>query len=225
MTIETIDPQHPLCFDHITLTDRPLIVCDIDEVVLEFVTPFQTFLKAGGRELLPRSFRLHGNIVPLGSTEPVPDAMVPTLLEDFFQTQDAWQTPARQAAETLADLSGEADIVFLTAMPPRHTEVRRRLLDRHGLSAYPLLATEAPKGPVVRQLHDARDVPVVFIDDILRNLESVRAHAPDCLLIRLMANAEFLAMAPAPSEGIESAADWADAARIIRRHLQHGSHL
>lgn len=219
MTIETIDPQSPLCFDHVRLTDRPLIVCDIDEVVLEFVTPFQNFLKSRGRELLPRSFRLHGNIVNLENGEPVPDAMVPTLLEDFFLTQDAWQTPAVQATETLADLAGEADIVFLTAMPPRHTEVRRRLLDQHGLSAYPLLATEAPKGPVVRQLHDARDVPVAFIDDILRNLESVRDHAPDCLLIRLMANAEFLAMAPAPTRGIESADSWDDAARIIRQHF------
>ncbi|PYE35669.1 hypothetical protein C8J35_10248 [Rhizobium sp. PP-F2F-G38] len=219
MTSKTIDPQPPLCFDHIELTDRPLIVCDIDEVVLEFVTPFQNFLKSGGRELLPLSFRLHGNIVQLETGEPVPDAMVPTLLEDFFLTQDVWQTPASQVAETLADLSNEADIVFLTAMPPRHTEVRRQLLDRYGLSAYPLLATEAPKGPVVKQLHDARDVPVAFIDDILRNLESVREHAPDCLLIRLMANAEFLAMAPAPTQGIESAENWDDAARIIRRHF------
>ena len=219
MTIETIDPNTPLCFDHIALTDRPLIVCDIDEVVLEFVTPFQNFLKSSGRDLLPRSFRLHGNIVHMESGEPVPDAMVPTLLEDFFLSQDVWQTPAEQVAETLADLSGEADIVFLTAMPPRHTDVRRRLLDRHGLSAYPLLATEAPKGPVVKRLHDARDVPVAFIDDILRNLESVREHAPDCLLIRLMANVEFLAMAPVPSHGIESAANWNDAARIIRKHF------
>ncbi|KQR73456.1 MULTISPECIES: hypothetical protein [unclassified Rhizobium] len=219
MTIETFDPQAPLSFDHITLTDRPLIVCDIDEVVLEFVTPFQNFLRAGGRDLVPRSFRLHGNIVQKDNGEPVADATVATLIEDFFLKQDAWQTPAHQVAETLEDLSGAADIVFLTAMPPRHTEIRRRLLDQHGLSAYPLLATEAPKGPVVRQLHDARDVPVVFIDDILRNLESVREHAPDCLLIRLMANATFLAMAPAPDDGIETAADWHEAARIIRQHL------
>lgn len=219
MTSETFDPHAPLCFDHIALTDRPLIVCDIDEVVLEFVTPFQNFLKSGGRELLPRSFRLHGNIVQQETGEPVPDAMVPVLLEEFFLTQDTWQTPASKVAETLADLSGEADIVFLTAMPPRHTEVRRRLLDRHGLSAYPLLATEAPKGPVVKRLHDARDVPVAFIDDILRNLESVREHAPDCLLIRLMANAEFLAMAPTPGNGIESADSWDAAARIIRQHF------
>lgn len=219
MTADTIEPQAPLCLDHISLTDRPLIVCDIDEVVLEFVTPFQNFLKSGGWELLPRSFRLHGNIVQLGSREPVPDTMVPTLLEDFFLAQDEWQTPASTVAETLADLSSDADIVFLTAMPPRHTEVRRKLLDRHGLSAYPLLATEAPKGPVVKRLHDARDVPVAFIDDILRNLESVREHAPDCLLIRLMANAEFLAMAPAPTAGITSAKNWDDAARVIRQHF------
>ena len=210
--------HEPVQLDHITLTDRPLVVCDIDEVVLEFLTPFQNFLRASGRELLPRSFRLHGNVVHTGSGDVIADSHVTALLEDFFLTQDAWQTPAHAVAETLADLSREADIVFLTAMPPRHTEVRRRLLDQHSLP-YPLLATEAPKGPVVKRLMDARDVPVAFIDDILRNLHSVREHAPECLLIRLMANAEFRAMAPVPEDGIESADSWQDAARLIRAHF------
>lgn len=214
----SIPSDAPVSLDHIRLTDRPLIVCDIDEVVLEFVTPFRNFLQSSGRELLPRSFRLHGNVVHIGSGTTVPDAHVSTLLEDFFLAQDDWQVPAAGVAETLAELSDDADIIFLTAMPPRHTEVRRRLLNRHGL-CYPLLATEEPKGPVVRRLHDARDVPVAFIDDILRNLESVREHAPDCLLIRLMANAEFRAMAPVPGEGIESAESWDDAVRIIRKHF------
>jgi hypothetical protein len=212
-------PITPLCLAHVTLGDRPLIVCDIDEVVLEFVTPFGRFLQSSGRALLPRSFRLHGNIVHSTSGETMSDATVSALLEDFFLAQDLWQTPADRVAETLDDLSAEADIVFLTAMPPRHSEVRRRLLDAHGLH-YPLLATEAPKGPVVRQLHDARDVPVAFIDDILRNLESVRDHAPDCLLIRLMANADFRQLAPPPGPGIENADSWEDAARIIREHFQ-----
>ncbi len=208
-----------LDLNHIHLADRPLIVCDIDEVVLEFLTPFRNFLLASGHDLLPRSFRLHGNIVDLDSTLPVEDTVTSDLLETFFRLQDQWQTPANLAVDTLAGLSADADIIFLTAMPPRHTAVRRLLLDRHGLR-YPLLASEEPKGPIIKRLHDARDVPLVFIDDILRNLQSVQTHAPDCLLINLMANAEFRALAPDPGDGIATAGSWTDAAAIIRTHFR-----
>ncbi|WP_455854457.1 hypothetical protein [Ensifer canadensis] len=90
-------------------------------------------------------------------------------------------------------MSKQADIVFLTAMPPRHAAARRALLDRLDLP-YPLLASEEPKGPIVQRLHAGRALPVVFIDDIARNLQSVQEHAPSCLLINLMANAEFRAL-------------------------------
>ena len=207
-----------LSLDHVTLTDRPLIVCDIDEVVLEFLTPFRNFLRASGRDLLPRSFKLRGNIVDVETGDPLEDAMTAVLLEEFFTAQDAWQTPADLVHETLAELSDHADVVFLTAMAPRHSAVRRALLDSHGLH-YPLLASEDPKGPIVKRLHDARDVPLVFIDDILRNLHSVRTHAPDCLLVNLMANAEFRALAPNPDDGILKAESWTDAAHLIRQHV------
>lgn len=208
-----------LDLNHIHLADRPLIVCDVDEVVLEFLTPFRNFLLSSGRDLLPRSFRLHGNVVDLDTSLPVEDTVTSDLLETFFRLQDQWQTPADLAVDTLAALSADADIIFLTAMPPRHTAVRRSLLDRHGL-CYPLLASEEPKGPVIKRLHDARDVPLVFVDDILRNLQSVQTHAPDCLLINLMANAEFRALAPDPGDGIATAGSWTDAAAIIRTHFR-----
>ena len=205
-------------FDHIQLTGRPLIVCDIDEVVLEFITPFQNFLRSQAHDLLPRSFRLHGNVV-LGKTgEPVAESDMKALLEAFFLAQDAWQIPAPRAVETLEALSREADLIFLTAMPPRHTHIRRALLDRHEL-LYPLLATEGPKGPVIRHLISKAPVPTVFLDDIARNLQSVREHVPDCLLINLMVNDDFRLMAPPPGDGILVVESWGEAETLIRKHL------
>ncbi|MFB2552287.1 hypothetical protein [Ensifer soli] len=207
-----------LCFDHIRLSDRPLLVCDIDEVVLEFLTPFENFLGARGLQLLPRSFRLHGNILPVAGGEPAGKDEVDRLLEGFFCEQEQWQGPAACAVETLAALSREADLVFLTAMPPRHALARRRLLDRFGLD-YPLLATEDAKGPVVRRLHAGRPLPVAFLDDIDRNLLSVFDHVPDCLLIRIMAHEGFRKLAPAPGRGVLVAEDWPSAAGHIRQHF------
>lgn len=205
-------------FSHVPLRDRPLVVCDIDEVVLEFISPFTRFLRANDHDLLPRSFRLHGNIVSLIDGTAPDDAAVSAFLEEFFRTQDRWQIPALRVVQTLADLSDEADIVFLTAMPPRHRPVRRALLDSFDL-AFPMIATEEPKGPVLARLHGERSQPVVFIDDIQRNLLSVGEHMPQCMLLTMMANAQFRAFAPPVCNGIVSASDWDDAFRLIRAHI------
>ncbi len=194
-------PPGTVPLDHVRLADRPLLVCDVDEVVLEYLSPLDAFLRSRGHELLPRSFRLHGNIVDSRTGEAVLDAAIKALQEDFFATQDEWQKPAERAVETLAALGKDADIVFLTAMPPRHAEVRRRLLHRFGL-AFPMVATETAKGPVVRALHGGRPLPLAFVDDIPPITIRCASTPPDALLLRLMANQVFLAMAPDPGEHV-----------------------
>ncbi|MCV3765409.1 hypothetical protein [Rhizobium sp. TRM95796] len=196
---------------------RPLLVCDVDEVILEFLDPFHAYLESVDHRLHPDSFRLHGNIRHVGGEAATAEA-VEAFQEEFFRTQDKWQKPARNARETLERLSAGADIVLLTAMPPRHQGVRRALLDLFGFH-FPMIATEEPKGPVVNQLISDRGVPAAFVDDIFTNLHSVRTHAPDCLLINLMANDIFRAMAPDPGERIHKAESWLEAELLIRGHF------
>ncbi|MBW3098905.1 hypothetical protein [Pseudohoeflea coraliihabitans] len=206
----------------ITLRDRPLLVCDVDEVVLEFLTPFTAYLEAERHELRADSFKLNGNIYRRDDGQPVDKAAVNAFTERFFAVQDRWQTVADQAAESLEAIAAEADIVFLTAMHPRHHGLRRQLLDAAGLP-YPMIATEREKGPEIKALHGDRDLPLAFIDDIFTNLHSVRRHVPDCLLINLMANAQFRALAPDPGEGITSVDNWHAAAALVRRHFGLGA--
>jgi hypothetical protein len=200
---------------------RPLVVCDVDEVVLEFLDPFDRYLNSVGHKLHPDSFRLHGNIRSLVEDIVASNEACEHMQEEFFATQDKWQVPAKGVDAALRSLSDDADIVFLTAMPPRHHDVRRAVLDLHGLD-FPMIATEEPKGPVVAGLIGERNVPAVFVDDIVRNLGSVRTHAPGCVLMHLMANQVFRALAPEPEDDIVIAEDWAHAERLIRQHLRLG---
>lgn len=202
----------------VSLGDRPLIVCDIDEVVLEFLSPLTAFLRSHQYDLLPRSFRLHGNIVSQLDGSEMGREQFDALEDLFFESQDLWQRPAERAVETLHALSEDADIVFLTAMPPRHHGIRRRLLDQFDLS-FDMIASEQPKGPIVARLHDRRSLPVAFIDDIQRNLLSVAEHVPECLLITMMANADFRPFAPAPVGAIMAASDWVHAGDLMRQHF------
>ncbi len=205
--------------DHLELRDRPLVVCDVDDVVLEFLAPFEAYLAEGGARLLPRSFRLHGNIISLETQLALEDQKVTALIEDFFEAQERWQTPFAEAVETLHGLGEEADVVFLTAMPPRYAEQRRRLLDRLHLS-FPMIATEAPKGPVVKTMHGSRPLPVAFIDDMAHNLHSVGEHVEACLLIHMAPESEIHRMAPKPGETVRRARDWPHAGELLTAHFK-----
>lgn len=204
--------------DHIALQDRPLAVCDVDDVVLEFLAPFEAYLADGGARLIPRSFRLHGNIVSLETQLVLEDHRVSALIEEFFEAQELWQTPFAQAVETLHALGREADVVFLTAMPPRFAAPRRRLLDRLHLD-FPMVATEMPKGPIVKTLHRDRPLPVAFIDDMAHNLHSVGEHVSECLLIHMMPESEIHRMAPKPEKHVRSACDWPHAGALLTAHF------
>lgn len=208
-----------LDLSHVAITDRPLVVCDVDDVILHFAAPFQDFLRAEGHELLPRSFRLTGNIITTATGAELEDADVKRLIGAFFEAQETWQLPYEQVADTLATLSADADIVFLTAMPPRYSEPRRRLLDKLGLT-FPLLASELPKGPIMRHLHADRKLPAAFIDDMAHNLHSVREHMPECLLIHMMPDSPLHLLAPKPHDDIVRARDWQHAGALIRAHWQ-----
>lgn len=204
--------------DHIRLSDRPLVVCDVDDVVLQFLAPFEAYLAAEGARLLPRSFRLHGNIISLTSNEALEDQRVSDLLETFFEAQERWQTPFAQAVETLHTVERQADVVFLTAMPPRFAAQRRRLLDALHLT-FPMVATETPKGPVVHAIHQTRPLPIAFIDDMAHNLHSVGEHVEDCFLIHMMPDSEIHRHAPKPGEHVARALDWPHAGTLLARHF------
>jgi hypothetical protein len=204
---------------HVRLTDRPLLVCDVDDVVLHFAAPFEAFLRLTGHELLPRSFRLTGNIVSIDTQDALEHDQVRRLIENFFEAQEDHQVPMEQVVETLKALSGEADIVFLTAMPPRFQAQRRRLLDRLEL-AFPLVASEAPKGPIMKTLHGDRGLPCVFVDDMVHNLQSVREHVPECLLLHMMPDSPLHLLAPKAAHDVPRAVDWAHAAELIRAHFR-----
>lgn len=212
------DPETVRQIAELAKDTRPLLVLDVDEVVLEFVQPFTDFLNHRGFHLRTDSFRLHGNVVAMETEQAAGREEVSNLLNGFFEAQETWQTPADRARETIAGLSNEVEIVMLTAMPHRYRDARRRLLDKHGFP-YPLLTTEAAKGPAIGQLRGETPRPVAFIDDIPNNLYSVQKSLPDAGLIHLMAHDGMRALLPPLGEEITKANSWPDAGNLARRHL------
>lgn len=191
------------------LSDRPTIICDVDEVVLEFLTPFRNFLNSQNLSLRSDNFALNGNVVSQETGITLDNQMVRYMIDKLFANQQTWQTAVPTAAETLHQLSDVADIIFLTAMPPEHYTVRRELLDEFGMP-FPLFSTNEPKGPLIKQLTANKEHASFFIDDMIYNHKSAAVYSPSTHNIHIMANDEFRAIAPAVHPDTYDAANWSE---------------
>ncbi|MEW7006888.1 hypothetical protein [Lentilitoribacter sp. EG35] len=189
------------------LNNQPTIICDVDEVVIEFLTPFRNFLNSLNLDLVSNSFALHGNIIAKDTGGAVDDRTVSHMINELYANQLTWQTAVPTAANTLHELSTTANIVFLTAMPPEYYVQRRELLDSFDMP-FPLFAAEGAKGPLIKQLTSYNEHASFFIDDMVYNHKSSKEHSPETHSIHIMANDEFKAISPAVTSGTFEAANW-----------------
>lgn len=212
------DPETARQIAELARDPRPLLALDVDDVLLDFVTPFTRYLDGQEIDLRLDTFAFFGNIFDRRSGVMLERDHVSTLLNDFFHVQADWQPLIEGAAEALSGLSDHVEIVLLTAMPHRHRLTRRLHLDALGMP-YPLITTEAPKGPALRALRGGSGRPVAFVDDLPRNLSSARDSIPDVHLFHMTSVPELRDVLPPLPEGAVYVEDWRQAAPLIARAL------
>jgi len=198
--------------------DRPLILCDADEVLLRFVEALEAYLEECGLALELTSFALTGNIKDRRNGESVPAAEVRRLLADFYEHRTGTIGPVAGAAEALSALARQAQIVVVTNVPLHRAEARRQNLRQHGMD-YPVVANIGSKGGAVGLLAQAVEAPVFFLDDIPRNLASVAAEAAEVVRLHFVADPR-LARLVAAAEHCHARLDtWPEARAYIEAHL------
>jgi hypothetical protein len=194
--------------------DRPLIICDVDEVVVHFITAFEDFLADHNLWLDFSGFALSGNVRQLGSNQEIPGAEVSELVHRFFAAKTRHQHAIPGSVEALNRLSDHAEIIMLTNLPGDFRQDRIDNLLGHGLS-HPVIVNSGPKGPAVKLLADACQHPVFFIDDSPGFLTSVREHHPQCHLIHFLQDQRLQELAePMPWLSLRSA-NWLE----VEAHL------
>lgn len=201
--------------------NRPLIICDVDEVVLHFVTPFSDFLERQGLQLIKRSYALSGNIVDRQTSAAISGSEIGRLVHAFFEAETHAQPRISGASEALAELSDQADILFLTNFPDAFRDRRGQNLHDHGMP-YPIHTNTGPKGKAAADLAADRATNVVFLDDIGSNLVSVGQHLPDASLIQFIGDHAFFDLAP-PLDAVDlKTKNWEEAKCFIIARLRGG---
>jgi hypothetical protein len=171
-------------------THRPLVICDVDEVVVHFTRDFERYLAARGLWLDPVSLALHGNIRWQDGGHPAEDTHVSDLIDGFFADCTRHMEAIDGAIDSLLAIAGAADVVMLTNLPHTAGDARRANLAGLGLP-FPVITNSGPKGPAIKHLAGQMAGPVVFIDDSPAFISSAFEHAPHVHLIHFMHDERF----------------------------------
>ena len=198
---------------------RPLVICDVDEVVLHFIAHLEEHLKDRGLRFLSHAYKLTGNIAPIGDAAPIDADSVRGLLQGFFDSWVDRQQAVPGARSALDHISAFADIIFLTNLPGSwNRAARRTVLDRNGMP-FPMVTNTGPKGGAVAALAAGRTGPVVFIDDSPTNLCSVRHALDGCVLVHFIADPRFFSAAEDIADTHLKTHDWDVARAYISKVL------
>lgn len=176
--------------ERVSFTGRPLVICDVDEVIVHFTRGFESWIAGHGLWLDTSSFALNGNIRCHSTGEPAPDARVGQLISDFFEEQTRHMEPIDGAIDALLHIGESADVVLLTNLPHTAGDYRRENLKGHGLD-FPVVTNSGPKGPAILDLAGRAKSRAVFIDDSPSFISSARDHAPDVHLIHFLHDERF----------------------------------
>ncbi len=169
---------------------RPVIICDVDEVVVHFIRGLENYLDRNGLWLHPQSFALNGNIKRKSDGEALATAELKHHLMRFFDEDIHRLEAIDGAGAALNALAAHAEVIMLTNLPADFRQARVENLAGHGLN-FPVIANEGAKGPTVAALLDGHSAPAVFIDDIPNYLKSVRDHHPVTHLVHFMQDDRF----------------------------------
>jgi len=198
--------------------NRPLVICDVDEVIVHFIKGLEAFLDRHDLWLDPVSFALNGNIKTVTDNKPVETEEVGLLLTSFFQQDTRILQPIEGSIDALQSLADDAEIVFLSNVPHEAFDDRCANLKGHGLD-FPLITNRGPKGPAVRRLTTDHQAPVFFIDDIGHYLTSVYDHCPDIHLIHFTQDERFSRHAKNLDHAHYRTDNWPDVETHIRDKL------
>ena len=190
--------------------DRPLVICDADEVLVQFIAGLERFLLRRNRKLVLKTFAIHGNVLDELTGETVTHDEVTELLKDFFQHDTERLDPVPGAAEALNALRQSAQIIVLTNLPETSRDARRQHLASHGMD-YPVIAGSGHKGPIVRKLIAGIKAPIVFIDDLPPHLTSVAQEAPQVHRLHFVADRRLARLIEPARDAHRRIDDWPSA--------------
>ena len=175
--------------------EKPLVICDVDEVVVHFTRSFETFLAARNLWLEPISLALAGNIRSTKTNISATPETVNQLIDEFFSECTRSLHPIDGAVDSLLEIGKYNSVVMLTNLPHFAKTDRTENLKDLGIT-YPVITNSGPNGPAIKHLAAQTSGPVVFIDDSSGFIQSAYDYAPQVKLVHFLQDERFARHTP-----------------------------
>jgi hypothetical protein len=194
----------------------PLIICDVDDVVVHFLRGFDAVLAKTGHVLEVNSFALTGNVFHRDTRHEMAADHLSKLIDDYFVEQTEHMEAIDGAIDSLLALSKGANVVMLTNLPHHARDKRISNLRGHGLP-FPVITNSGPKGPAIKDLASRTAGPSVFVDDSPSFIKSSYETAPDVKIVHFLHDERFKRMHQPFDFVSHTTGEWDDARRHIQR--------
>jgi hypothetical protein len=191
--------------------NKPLIICDVDDVVVHFLRGFDAYLAERNHYFDAKSLALHGNILHRDTQSEMPAEAVSQVIDDYFNDHTEHMEAIDGAVSALMSLAERSTVVMLTNLPHHARDKRIRNLRGFGLP-FPVITNSGPKGPAIKHLADLTTAPTVFIDDSPGFVQSSYDHAPDVKIVHFLHDPR-IARLHKPFEFVSMTADSWDRAK------------
>jgi len=152
--------------------NKPLLVCDADEVIFDFMTIFESYLNSKNLFFSWRSYALEGNIIDKNKKEIHKD-FIKEIINDFFKSNTVTMNLMNGAKKSLKKLSSKFNIIILSNIPFDFYEDRLKALKKNNLD-FPFYTNKGPKGNVMKKIALEFKNNIWFIDDSPFQIKSVQ---------------------------------------------------
>jgi len=199
--------------------EKHLIICDVDEVVLHFVAPFERYLEDNNAYLTKELFKLSGSIRCTKTHEPLSDELTRDHLQTFHEEWVDRQPLVEGAREALTRLAETFNIVFLTNIAEDLAQRRKDHLCDLELD-FPLVQNDGLKTEAIAELSSHSSGQTIFIDDIPPHHIAAKERTPLLHCIHFMADQDFRKLAMLPPDIGRNTENWSEVEAACLQ-LQH----
>ncbi|RCL83483.1 MAG: hypothetical protein DBW65_01885 [Alphaproteobacteria bacterium] len=198
--------------------DLPLLICDADEVIFNFMDSFDEFLNVNNMYFSYETFKLNGNILQKKNNIPISSNEVPKIITNFFEHYTMKMPFIKNAKEVLKELSYRINIIILSNIPKASSLNRINYLKQNDMH-YTFICNEGPKNIKCMELEKLTNKNIFFIDDLPSQIASVSNSCKNIITIHFLQNKKLIKIIPEVKDCNYKVNNWNDVKKIILKNI------
>ena len=196
----------------------PLLICDADEVIFEFMENFDNYLQLNDMYFSYESFKLNGNIFKKKNNIAINNIYIPSIISKFFEEYALKMPLIKGAKSALKKLSKVMNIIILSNIPKTYAANRIQCLNNNDMH-YQLISNDGPKNIKCLELEKLTNKKVFFVDDLPNQISSVSSNCKNITTIHFLQNKKLLKIVPEVKDCDYKANNWEEILKIIYNNI------